>query len=424
MPFLDSLDIANAALQLCGVDQIATPTEDSKANKETAFAYDKLRQPELRLNVWRFSIRKAVLRAVDETTMILVPTAYASTTTYLPGSVVSDSNGQVWTSMEPDNINNAPGDTDVWDMYFGPMSVTLWDEDTTYFSGELVYKLGAIAGSYSVYKSLQNDNDDEPDTATAWDATVTYTRNQTVSNGGFQWRSLIEANLNVTPAVVPLAFDIAATYAASDTVTASDNFIYSSVAGSNVGNDPTTDGGVHWTNTNVAAGWAKTPILAVSSIKWLVLNATIKSLLFAYPIGTGPSSQNTTLNVFRLPAGFLKVAQQDPKAGSTAALGAPSGRIYEDWNLEGNYLISSNTDPILLRFAADITKVQDMDPLFCKGLSCAIAAQICAPLTQSGTKLQTIASEYKLFMGQARQTNAIELGPDEPAQDSYITARY
>lgn len=424
MPFLDSLDIANAALQLCGVDQIATPTEDSKANKETAFAYDKLRRPELRRNVWRFSIRKAVLRAVDTDTMILAPTLYDATVMYLPGAIVSDANGMLWTSQEEDNLGNIPGNTNVWDAYFGPLTISPYDTTESYHAGELVYKPGANPGSYTIFQSLENENSTAPDVATAYDAAVTYHGNAIVSHGGFQWRSLIEVNLGITPAVGPAAYDATTVYSIAQTVTASDDFIYTSTTNANLGNNPVTDGGAHWTNTGAANAWAKTPTIPVSAGNWRVILATMTVLTFPYPIGSGPSSQAATLNVYRLPAGFLKMAPQDPKAGSTSALGAPSGRIYDDWNLEGNYLVSSESGPLMVRFAADVTKVQDMDDMFCKGLACAIAAQICEPMTQSGSKLQTIASEYKLFMGEARTVNAIEVGAVEPAQDDYIACRY
>jgi len=423
VPFLDSLDIANRAIQHTGGTHIAAVTEDSKNNFETAFAYDKVRRAELRRNVWRFSIRKAVLRPVDTSTMLIVPAAYDATKTYLPGAIVTDTNGQLWTSNEPDNINNTPGDTDIWDMYFGPLTVSLYSSTTSYSSGELVYKPGTVAGSYAVYLSLQNGNSDVPSTATAYDSTVTYGRNQVVSSGGSQWRSLIEVNLGITPADGPLAFDIGATYAAAATVTGSDHFIYSSVGSGNIGHDPVTDGGVHWTNTNVANAWSRTPTIAVSSIKWRVLDATIKAIPIIYPIGSGPSSEGTTRNAFRLPSGFLREAGQSPKAGSNSRMGAPSGLAYNDWEFEGNFIVSQQTDPIIFRFVADVTKVSAFDDMFCEGLACRIATAICEPLTQSGSKLQTIASAYKLFMGEARTVNAIEVGSEELPVDDYIACR-
>lgn len=424
MGFLDSLDIAGRVCQHVGVQRVLTPTEDSKANSEITFAYDKVRRAELRRNSWRFAIKHAVLRAIDTTTMLLQPTAWSAAVHYLPGSIVTDDNGEMWiTTLAGDNFNNEPGSTFVWDKYFGPVAVSLYSATTSYFAGELVYVLGTTPGTYQVYLSLTNANEDDPATATAWDAATVYNRGDSVSHGGFQWRSLIELNVGVTPAVVPTAFDIGATYAAGNTVTASDNFIYSSVGNGNIGHDPTTDGGVHWTNTGVAAGWARTPTITASSVSWRPLFCTVASLAFTYPIGCGPSSQSTTRNVFRLPAGYLRRAPQNPKSNVAPALGGMSGTMADDWEFEGNYIISAESQPIVLRFIADITDVTQMDDMFCEGLACRIGIAVCEPITQSSGKLQAIAAAYKMFMGEARTANAIEVGSEDPPDDPYLVVR-
>lgn len=425
--FLDSLDIANMAVQLCGGDAIASPTEDSKNNKEASFAYDKDRRSELRRNNWVFAIRKVALRPVDTDTMLLQPNAWSSTVTYMKGAIVSDANGVAWISLIPQNFNNSPGgNNEKWDAYFGPATIAAYDADTTYWAGELVYVRNApgTAPIYTIYQSRVSANSSVPGTAEAWSATTQYNDNAVVSYLGSQWNSLIPVNYGNTPVTGPLAYDAASTYASGETVTASDNLIYSSVASGNVGHDPVTDAGVHWTNTGVINAWHIAPV-AVSSNDWLPIAASMAGLSFSYPIGTGPSSQMATRNVYRLPFGFLKTAPQDPKAGSSSFLGAPSGLQYSEWDREGNYLVSTGSDasPIILRFIADVTKVTDMDDMFCKGLACTLAASICEPITQSQTKLQTIASEYKLFMGEARTANLIEAGPIEPPEDDYITCR-
>src|SRR5438105_4895232 len=104
--FLDSLDVANRALQHVGGIAIASPTEDSKNNIEVSAVYDKVRRAELRRNYWRFSIRNVALRAVDTTTLKLWPALYDATIIYLPGAVVRDTNGQFWVSILEENQNN------------------------------------------------------------------------------------------------------------------------------------------------------------------------------------------------------------------------------------------------------------------------------------------------------------------------------
>lgn len=423
MPYLDSRDIANRALQHVGGSHIGDVNEDSKNNTETAFSYDKVRRAELRRNVWRFAIRKAVLRAVDLDTMILAPQLYDADATYLPGAIVSDANGLLWSSVWPDNRNNTPGVTDAWEQYFGPLTLTPWNASTGYYAGELVYKASSPAGSFKVFMSLLNGNTDTPDVADAYSSTTIYHRNAVVSSGGSRWRSRIEVNLGITPADGPLDYDNTSVYSTGQTVTGQDNFIYTSAIDDNAGNDPVVDDGTHWTPTNVANAWSRSPEPDVSASSWRNIAAEIKNLIFAYPIGSGPSSQSATKNVFRLPAGFLREAPQSPKSGSSSFVGAPSNSIYADWEYAGDFIVTDEGGPLIYRFVADITDVSEMDDMYCEGLAARIAAAICEPITQSGAKLQTIASIYKYFMSEARTVNAIEQGPVEPPLDDYISCR-
>src|SRR6185369_3603215 len=139
MPFLDSLDIANRTCQHVGTTRIQTVDEDSKQNSEITFVYDKVRRAELRRNVWRFAIKKAVLRPLTSTTMLLAPTLWNANTLYLPGSIVSDANGILWVSTKAENRGNNPATTFVWDQYFGPMTADAWNSSINYLAGELVY---------------------------------------------------------------------------------------------------------------------------------------------------------------------------------------------------------------------------------------------------------------------------------------------
>lgn len=421
--FRDSLDIANFGLQILGEPRIQATDEDSKANSELAFAYGKVRQAELRRNVWRFSVRRTALRPMTETTRLLAPRAWNSATLYLPGSIVADANGGLWVSGLAENLNNEPGVSEAWDQYFGPMTADLHDADLTYFAGELVYTIVGTGG-FVVWCSLQNSNTDVPGTALAWDTATTYGLNDVVSYGGYQWRSLITLNAGTTPAVAPNDWDEAVTYSAAQTVTASDGYIYSSVGGSNVGHDPAEDSaGTYWTNTGVPAAWSKTPTIYSSSPKWRALYANLTNISLTWPIGTGPASQTGTANLYRLPANWLRDAPQDPKAGSWTYVGGPGGIAYDDREKEDEYFVSSEGGPIILRFAADVTVVPKMDPLFCRALACALALQSAEPITQQEGKYRKAGQFYSTFMGEARTINAIEVGSEEPAEDEYIQVR-
>ena len=70
-----------------------------------------------------------------------------------------------------------------------------------------------------------------------------------------------------------------------------------------------------------------------------------------------------------------------------------------------------------------ITAADGAYDMFCEGLSCRIALEVCEKLTQSSEKLKGIDGEYKVFMGDARDTNGIEQGSVEPPLDDYIATR-
>lgn len=423
MPFLDSLDIANRALQKIGAERIETVDENSKNNKEVSFVYDTVRRAELRRNVWVFSIRWATLRAIGNSTRLLDPRSWNEEQLYLPGSLVKDDNGIIWMSVVPENEGNEPGATTAWDQYFGPMTAEEYDEDTTYSAGELVYVEGDDPGGFTVFMSLSNDNEVAPATGTAWVSTTLYGMNDVVLHSSSTWRSVIPVNRGITPATGPSDFDIDVSYSAAQTVTGSDGFIYSSVGNGNVGNDPVEDNGTYWTNTGVAHAWKSVPTMVEGASSWRPMFATLKSILFTYPIGTGPREQSSTSNIFRKPAGFLRLAVQNPKEGRPTTLGGPRDEGFTTLDQEGNYFVGYATASLTIRFAADVVVVPDMDDLFCEGFACRIAYETCEIITASGGKLQAIGASYNTFMGDARRVNSIEIGPIDPPEDDLITVR-
>jgi hypothetical protein len=422
MPFLDSLDIANRVCQRCGVQQILDINEDSTNNTEITFAYDKLRRAELRRNIWTFAIRKAVLRPLTTTTLLLAPNPWLPTTTYMLGTVVADANGILWMSTITDSLANSPASTSAWEEYFGPMSADVFDSTTAYYAGEMCYKSAGNPGGFVIFMSLVNGNADVPSTATPWSATVQYGKDSIVSYSGSQWRSLIAVNSNISPASVPLAFDANAIYAFGNTATGSDGYIYTSLANSNSGHDPVNDA-VNWSNTTVPAAWTNVPTLYPSSTNWLPIFAGLNPMPIMYPLGCGPVTDSTTKNIFRLPAGYLRKANQDPKAGAVSWLGAPGGASYTDWNIEGKFITSLESTAIVFRFGADVTDVTAMDDMFCEGLACRIAKEVVERLTQSTAKLGAISAAYKEVMGDARTVNAIEVGSEESPEDDWISVR-
>ncbi len=424
-PFSSATDIANRALQSVGSERIAAGTlftGTTKRHTEVAACYHQLRTAELRRNVWVFSIRTAVLRPISSTTMQLVPSAYSSSKGYIIGSVVSYL-GLTYIGIDPKNTNNQPDISPAsWTQYFGPMTVNLFDSTTTYFAGELVYT--PVSQVYAVYLSLQTGNADVPTTIPAWAATTTYERGDTVVQSAVNYQSNIDLNLNNTPSTLT-PFDIAHSYSIGNIVIGSDNHKYTSLANANVGNDPTTDGGVNWTD-NGAWPWIVIPGTQPDQMQgqnWLKLDATVQAIRLLYPPNSGPVGVPATRNLYQLPNGYLREAPQDPKAGSAGFLGAVTGRQYDDWEFQDNYIVTRESRPIVFRFAADIADVSKYDSMFCEGLAARIGVSVVEALTQSSKKKADLASAYNLFMKEARIVNGIEAGPVEASVDDYLAVR-
>ena len=421
--FLTPVDIANRGLQHCGAERIDPRygfNEDSKNAAECASCYDKLRRAELRRNVWRFAIRRVILRPVDTTSRMLAPTMWQSIATYRYGALVSDVSGNLWISTAPDNTNNAPGYSSYWEMYFGPLAVQPYDSTLEYTAGEVVYKTPGN-GTYKVYMSVANTNTQDPATPTAWSATTTYSRDQMVTYSSLFYRCLSAFNLNNIPSASPAAWASTTTYALADSVAGSDGYIYTSTGNGNLGFDPISDFGVHWTNTGNLAQWEA--IASATALNWRELGAALLDMRFVYPIGAGPASQAAARRVYRLPANYLRAAPQDPKAGSNSFLGAPSGLAYSGWDFEGNFIVSLDSSPIMLRFVADVANVADMDDMFCEGLGARVGFEVCEALTQSTEKRRVCMGAYDMAMSAARAVNGIETGPTEPPEDDWVTCR-
>lgn len=390
--FIAPIDIMNRALQRVGQTRIASLTEDSKACDEVTFCYDKLRIAEMRRNAWVFSIRNVALRPYNPPipansttgsgaslgTMMLVPAAWDVTKNYLPGSITSF-NSKIYFSRSA-NVGQQPdGDMTDWAQYFGPKTVTPYDTTgaTTYYPGELVYTLAGVTPT--VFLALAQSTD-VPTVTAAWVATTYYN--------------------------------------AGDTVTGSDTNKYQSKIDLNVAVNPVGDAGVHWAPLPIALQ----PDTHAGP-NWMQIDATVKSMQFIYPVGAGPSFQTNTKNVYFLPYGYLRQVPQNPKAGVATYLGGPSFNGYDDWVIQGQHLLTSQGGVLIMRFAADIANVSEMDNMFCEGLSCRIAIEVCEPLTQSAAKIANIKGEYDEFMGDARLVNGIEAGWVDPPEDELITCR-
>lgn len=421
------VDIGNKALQHCGAKRISSFSEISVNASEVSFAYDKSREAELSDRYWTFAIKHAVLRPRDANMMLLSPSLWSQLTTYFIGSIVADQSGNLWISNIPININNDPLLTTFWEPYCGPLGVPLYNSSIAYLSGELVYKTPGD-GTNKVYMSLIDGNSDDPATATAWSSSATYFKDQVITFNSVAYKSLIDLNINNEPDLAPALWSVGTTYSSGTKVGASDGIIYQSVSNANIGNDPTTDGGAHWTNTGILNPWTTVIGGGSGSVNWLEIGGSdfpsgvaLTTINTRYPVTAGPSTDTTSLNAFVLPGNYLRRAPQNPKRAAPA-LGGPTGQNYEDWLIEHPYLLSRE-NIIILRFVANFTDVSRMTTPFCEGVAARLAFDVVDKVTQSTAKRELVAKIYEEWDKTAHLIDGIEQDYDDPPDDDFIAVR-
>jgi hypothetical protein len=441
------LDIGNRACVHLGAklmsaaDFYTSPV--TQQGQSMAFVYDKVRRAELTSNVWRFSIRQATMRAISDGVLKMVPNAWVSTQNYERGAIASVNNIP-YVSIQPGNVGIQPGTvgSTAWDMFFGCPAVYPFDNATGYWLGESVYKSnysgktmaftttqdtaqGIVNQASGPVSSSSSPNSNDPSIPTPWLITTIYEQGDVVQDpvSGFYYRSFINVNLGNYPNTYVM-FNASTTYRQNDIVTGQDGQLYQSYVFNNKGNDPTLDAThAFWSPTSQVNPWI--PAFSGSSCAqgWIRQNTGLTNAVPVYPIGSGPTTQTWNRNVFLLPFGFLRRAPQDPKAGVFSYLGAPSGLMADDFNLENEFLTSRTPWPISLRFAADITLVPKMDALFQEALAARLAFDCAEFVTQSAEKKKMIGDIYASYIGRARTVNGIETGPTEPPLDDYLTCR-
>lgn len=380
--FQQPLDIVNRALMRCGCP-IMGSINDQQEGVTIVQMYDRVRRAELRRNLWVTATRTVSLRALDAASCLLNFEAWASGTTYGANYVVTYGN-QTWVSLVDGNLGNVPGTAVTsgalpWDRYFGPRAANPWNDtlqnlstsnNISYHVGEIAY----FASNGTIFASLVEGNQNEPDLVDAWLATIMYSSGAVVSYNSTNYQSRVNQNFNNQPDASP----------------------------------------TQWTST------VTNPLLSRSWVK--LASASLSTLPIIYPVTAGPASDALSRNAFYKPSGFLRMAVQAPKAGANAWLGAHVGLPYSDWIEEGDFITSSAAQTtMIMRFVADVTDVAAMDDMFCEGFSARLAME--AAPTIAPKMIGECRRQYNEAMSEARIVDAIEEGPVEQDEDEYIRVR-
>lgn len=116
---------------------------------------------------------------------------------------------------------------------------------------------------------------------------------------------------------------------------------------------------------------------------------------------------------YTLPSDYLRILKND----------AQEDVLTQSWKIEGGKILTNDSAPLLIRYIARITDTTLYDASFINVLSCKLAMELCEELTQSNTKRQIAAAEYKDAVREARRMNAFEGFPVIQEADTWSSGR-
>lgn len=100
------------------------------------------------------------------------------------------------------------------------------------------------------------------------------------------------------------------------------------------------------------------------------------------------------------------------------------------YTIEGRNILTNYSElagvpsPLRLRYVKRIEDTTQWDACFVEAFACRLAAELCEPITQSTSKQDIMWAQHRQALSEAKRANAIELPPEYPDEDSWITARF
>lgn len=125
---------------------------------------------------------------------------------------------------------------------------------------------------------------------------------------------------------------------------------------------------------------------------------------------------------FQLPSLCLKVIQVGeyyPGPSMSDYRNAPEA----PYQIEGRKILTDYPAPLYIRYVESITDTGQWDALFSESFACKLAMDICERLTQSNSKRQLAAEEYKDAISLAVRSDAVENPPEAIPDSSWLLSR-
>lgn len=125
---------------------------------------------------------------------------------------------------------------------------------------------------------------------------------------------------------------------------------------------------------------------------------------------------------FTLPAGCLRVIQigeYDLGPNMADYRVAPT----ELWSIEGRKIYTHLSAPLKIRTIQEVTDTGLYDACFVEALASRLAYECCYRITLSHEREDRCLRDYRMAIREAAFTNALEVAPNEPTDDTWMMAR-
>jgi len=94
-----------------------------------------------------------------------------------------------------------------------------------------------------------------------------------------------------------------------------------------------------------------------------------------------------------------------------------------DWTIERGFIVTADAAPLQIRYIADITDPTMYDAAFDEAFAAYLAVECCDEITQSNTKKKLVVDDADKQIKIAYRIGAIEKGPQEVVQDTWLDSR-
>lgn len=91
---------------------------------------------------------------------------------------------------------------------------------------------------------------------------------------------------------------------------------------------------------------------------------------------------------------------------------------------EGRRILASSTGPIMLSYIGRIEDPTLFDPLLDQALAAFLAWRACIRFENAAERRKDLWSTFQQLVGQARQVDSEETGPEDYTESSWLAARY